>query len=128
MRDTRSAFYQLTRNEQDSRSRPLVGSLFFSRVELTGAADIGTALGAVTTLFGTFIGFYFGHQAGSSGKERAEDSHRRSEAVASAALAHVDPTEREKVMGHVQPTLRSNTESSPSTQHPLGENYRNLSA
>jgi hypothetical protein len=71
--------------------------------------DIATGLPAVTTLFGTLVGFYFGHQAGSSGKERAEASRRQSEAVARAALAHIDPTKSEQVRDYVQYFLDDNS-------------------
>jgi hypothetical protein len=61
-------------------------------------SDIPTGLGALTTLFGTLVGLYFGHQAGSSGKEQAEASRERSDAVAKAALIHIDPATRQQVM------------------------------
>jgi hypothetical protein len=64
--------------------------------------DIATGLASVTTLFGTLVGFYFGHQVGSSGKERAEASRERSDAVAKAALAHLDPEKTEDLQRIIQ--------------------------
>ena len=103
----------------------LISALFvfvvvIADLSLTNPADIATALGAVTTLFGTLLGFFFGHQAGSSGKERAENSRRRSETVANMALAHIDPAERKKVMEYLRPISNGSTATSPGTQQHEG--------
>ena len=43
-------------------------------------SELSTALTAVTGTIGTLVGFFFGHQAGASGKEKAETARADSEA------------------------------------------------
>jgi amino acid transporter len=47
--------------------------------KLTASADVATALGSVTTVIGTLVGFFFGNSAGSAGKEKAETARRDTE-------------------------------------------------
>lgn len=84
----------------------LISGLFvlvIQDVTFKSPADIATGLGAVTTLFGTLVGFYFGHQAGSSGKEKAEDARKHSDAVAKAALAHLDVSKVDDIRRILRP-------------------------
>jgi len=78
-----------------------------TKVEFHGVADIHTGLGAVTTLFGTLVGFFFGHQAGSSGKEKAEAARKHSDAVAKAALAHLDDSKVDDMVDDIQRMTQS---------------------
>jgi hypothetical protein len=79
----------------------LISGLFLlvaDDVPMDEPGDVPAVLGSLTTLYGVLVGFFFGHAAGSSGKERAEASRERSDAVAKAALAHIDPAKRKQVM------------------------------
>jgi hypothetical protein len=104
---------QLARANQLDRARMRYGFwlIVFSLVLISGLfvfvgrgvlwdepSDIPTGLGSLTTLFGTLVGFYFGHQAGASGKEKAEASRERSDAEAKATLLHIDPEQRQRVI------------------------------
>ncbi len=65
------------------------------------AAEVATAMGAVTTVVGTLVGAFFGVQLGAAGREkiedRAENARRKADALASAALSRMDPDEAPKV-------------------------------
>ncbi len=54
-------------------------------------SDLSTALTAVTGTIGTLVGFFFDHQAGALGKEKAETACADSEAQKDKALARLDP-------------------------------------
>ena len=47
--------------------------------KLTASADVTTAVGSVTTVIGTLVGFFFGNSAGSAGKEKADTARRDTE-------------------------------------------------
>lgn len=47
--------------------------------KLTASADVATAVGSVTTVIGTLVGFFFGNSAGSAGKEKAETARKMAE-------------------------------------------------
>lgn len=73
-------------------------------VEWNSPADVATGMGSVTTNIGTLGGFYFGHQAGSSGKERAEASREHSETMVRSALAHLDSETANQIIADAQRT------------------------
>ena len=77
--------------------------VWLREVPFRGVADVHTGLGAVTTLFGTLVGFFFGHQAGSSGREKAEAARKHSDAVAKAALAHLDVSKVDDIRRILRP-------------------------
>jgi amino acid transporter len=47
--------------------------------KLTASADVATAVGSVTTVIGTLVGFFFGNSAGSAGKEKAETARQNAQ-------------------------------------------------
>ncbi|TXH72023.1 MAG: hypothetical protein E6Q88_07140 [Lysobacteraceae bacterium] len=57
------------------------------------APDVIALVGALTTFLGTVVGAFLGVQAGSAGKEKAED-------IAKRALAALPPESATKVLEH----------------------------
>jgi len=47
--------------------------------KLTASADVTTAVGSVTTVIGTLVGFFFGNSAGSAGKEKTDAERKNAE-------------------------------------------------
>ena len=81
--------------------------VWLREVPFRGVADVHTGLGTVTTLFGTLVGLFFGHQAGSSGREKAEAARKHSDAVANAALAHLDDSKVDDMVDDIQRMTQS---------------------
>jgi hypothetical protein len=60
----------------------IVGSLFMVMQNFQSAADVGAVLGLVTAPIGTMVAAYFGVQAGSAGKEKADENAKNANEAA----------------------------------------------
>lgn len=70
----------------------ILAAFVFASLRYDTAADVSTALAAITGTIGTILGAYLGVQAGSQGKDEAEVARQKAEARA-VALAAAAPYE-----------------------------------
>ena len=56
--------------------------------KLTASTDVTTAIGSVTTVTGTLVGFFFGNSAGSAGKEQDRTARDNAEKKLRSAAAN----------------------------------------
>ena len=67
--------------------------------KLTASTDVATAIGSVTTVIGTLVGFFFGNSAGSAGKEQAQTARDNAEKkLRSAAANREDPAKLKAIL------------------------------
>ncbi len=70
-------------------------------VKFDNAQDIGATLGIIVSPIAAIIGTYFGVQAGSAGKEQADDNARKNLAIgAGLGTATTNDEVREILRGH----------------------------
>lgn len=76
----------------------IVASLLIVAIQFDKAADVGAVLGVVVAPIGTIVGAYFGVQAGSAGKEAADQNAKDANDKAVALAAAAEPTAAQDVL------------------------------
>jgi hypothetical protein len=99
----------------------ILAAFVFASLRYDTAADVSTALAAITGTLGTILGHYLGVQTGASGKEEAERARQDAERArqdaerrATEFAAVLDPDRAERVLRRLN--------ESPEAEEPGGRN------
>jgi len=69
--------------------------------QFKAATDVAAVVASVATVVGTIIGAFFGVQAGSAGREAAENQRNQAEKVTRVALAKLSPADASDVLKNI---------------------------